>query len=86
LLPYAIALGVDKAWSKQFQDIYKTNPSWYSDSTGANFNAYAFSNSVGDFSSSLNSAIGTSTTASSGGSGSGGSSGGGFGGGGGGSW
>lgn len=87
LLPFAIALGVDKAWSKQFEDIYKTNPSWYSDGTGHAFNAYLLSSSLGDFSSSLNSAVGSSTTtASSGGSGFSGGSGGGGGGGGGGSW
>ncbi len=87
LLPFALALGVDKAWSKQFEGIYNTHPSWYSDSSGTAFNAYFLSSSLGDFSSSLNSAVATSTSsASSGGSGFSGGGGGGFGGGGGGSW
>lgn len=84
LLPFAMALGVEKQWAKQFEDIYKQNPSWYNDSSGAMFNAAVFSSSISSFSSSMNSAM---TTASSGGSGfSGGGSGGGGGGGGGGSW
>jgi uncharacterized membrane protein len=87
LLPFAIALKVDKAWAKQFENIYKTNPSWYSDSSGHAFNAYFLSSSLGDFSSSLNSAVASTTaSASSGGSGFSGGGGGGFGGGGGGSW
>lgn len=87
LLPFAIALKVDKAWAKQFEEIYKSNPSWYSDSSGHAFNAYFLSSSLGDFSSSLNSAVASTTTsASSGGSGFSGGGGGGFGGGGGGSW
>jgi uncharacterized membrane protein len=79
-----MALGVEKQWAKQFEGIYKQNPNWYNDSSGAMFNAAVFSNSISSFSSSMNSAM---TTASSGGSGfSGGGSGGGGGGGGGGSW
>lgn len=83
LLPFAIALGVDKAWSKQFEGIYTGNPSWYSDASHGAFNAAVFSSSIGDFSSAVSSA---SSTASSGGSGFSGGGGGGFGGGGGGSW
>ena len=84
LLPFAMALGVEKQWAKQFEGIYKQNPNWYNDSSGTMFNAAVFSNSISSFSSSMNSAM---TTASSGGSGfSGGGSAGGGGGGGGGSW
>ncbi len=89
LLPYAIALGVEKEWAAQFKDLTNA-PSWYTDSTGnmSTFNALYFANSMGDFSSSMQGAVTTVTTASSGGSGFGGGGGvgGGGGGGGGGSW
>ncbi|QQS23143.1 DUF2207 domain-containing protein [bacterium] len=87
LLPFAVALGVEKRWAKQFEGIYTSQPSWYSDSTGAGFNAAVLSSSIGDFSSSMQSAVSSVTTSASGGSGfSGGGVGGGGGGGGGGSW
>jgi len=86
LLPYAMVLGVEKEWAKQFEGIYNQQPSWYSDSSSGAFNALILTNSLGNFFNSASAAI-ASTPASSGGSGfSGGSSGGGFGGGGGGSW
>ena len=86
LLPFAIALGVDKAWSEQFKDLTKA-PSWYTDASNASFNSAIFTSSMRDFSSSMSSAVSSMTTSSSGGSGfSGGGSGGGGGGGGGGSW
>ncbi|HAM88315.1 MAG: hypothetical protein US83_C0005G0070 [Candidatus Falkowbacteria bacterium GW2011_GWC2_38_22] len=85
LLPFAMVLGVEAAWAKQFENIYQTNPSWYSDANMGNFSVLAFTNSLGGFQSSTNTIM--ASTASSGGSGfSGGDSGGGFGGGGGGSW
>jgi uncharacterized membrane protein len=86
LLPFAIALGVYTAWAKQFEGIFNQNPSWYSDSSHAMFNAHLFSSSLNDFSSSVNGAVASSSTAASGGSGFSGGGGGGFGGGGGGSW
>jgi uncharacterized membrane protein len=89
LLPYAMALGVEKKWAKQFEDIFEhTETDWYSDSSGKTFSALALTNSLGSFSSKTNSvATSSPSSASSGGSGfSGGGSGGGFGGGGGGSW
>lgn len=85
LLPYAIALGVEKEWAKQFEDIYMGNPSWYEDPSGlGGFHAVALASSLGDF----NTSFATAASAPSGGSGAGGGgfSGGGFGGGGGGSW
>ncbi len=92
-LPYAMALGVEKEWTKQFTPVFKTleargtpyNPVWYHGSGFYAFNSAAFSSSL---SSSLNSAISSSSTppGSSSGSGGGGSSGGGGGGGGGGGW
>lgn len=87
LLPFAIALGVEKQWAKQFEGIYNKQPGWYTDSTGSGFNAAILSSSIGDFSTSMQSAVSSVTTSASGGSGfSGGGSGGGGGGGGGSSW
>ncbi|MFA5927292.1 MAG: DUF2207 domain-containing protein [Patescibacteria group bacterium] len=88
LLPFAMALGVEKAWAKQFEDIYKQPPQWYSDPSMRAFNPIIFTNSMNDFSASAKGAFAAApSSAASGGSGfSGGGSGGGFGGGGGGSW
>lgn len=85
LLPYAMVLGVEKEWAKQFEDIYKQPGSWYTDSTGAGFNSMVFASNLGSFASAAGS---TMSSAPGGGSGvgGGGSSGGGGGGGGGGSW
>lgn len=86
LLPFAVALGVETAWAAQFKDLSQA-PSWYSDSNGGTFNALVFTNSIGHFSDSVQSAASSVTTSSSGGSGFGGGGvGGGGGGGGGGSW
>jgi uncharacterized membrane protein len=85
LLPYAMVLGVEQEWAKQFEHIYRTPPDWYSGNWTA-FNA-------GYLASSINSGVGAavntafSSPSSSSGSGfSGGGSGGGGGGGGGGGW
>jgi len=84
LLPYAMALGVEKEWAKQFEGIYNAQPGWYSSPAGIAFNAAFFASSMSDFSKTANTAMASSP---SGGSGfSGGGSGGGGGGGGGGSW
>ena len=84
LLPYAMALGVEKEWAKQFEGIYNVQPGWYSGPAGIAFNAAFFASSMSNFSKTANATIASSP---SGGSGfSGGFSGGGFGGGGGGSW
>lgn len=82
LLPYAMVLGVEKAWAKEFQEIYTQPPRWYSDRGMSSFNSILFVDSLNHFSSYSSSAM----TSSPGGSGGGGSSGGGGGGGGGGSW
>lgn len=77
-LPYAIALGVEDKWAKQFADMEMPEPDWYH-GTGA-FAATDFASDMSTFSKSY-------SQAASGGSGaSGGSAGGGMGGGGGGSW
>jgi uncharacterized membrane protein len=87
-LPYAMALGVESEWAKQFEGIYNQQPDWYEDSSGRMFNAIILSNIVNDFSSSAMTTMSSQpSSASGGGSGfSGGGGGGGFGGGGGGSW
>lgn len=88
LLPYAMVLGVETEWAKQFEGIYDQQPSWYHDASGRHFTALALANSLGSFQANANTTMASRpSSASSGGSGfSGGGSGGGFGGGGGGSW
>jgi hypothetical protein len=95
-LPYALALGVEHAWSQQFSKVLAQaatggsssgsyTPSWY---VGSGFSSFSASDFTSSFSSSFSSAISSSSTApgSSSGGGGGGSSGGGGGGGGGGGW
>ncbi|MGO7204897.1 DUF2207 domain-containing protein, partial [Rhizobium ruizarguesonis] len=96
LLPYAVALGVEKPWSRTFETWLAAAaagaaaayaPAWYA----GNFNSGSFSDRIGGFSSSMASTIASTilspppSSSSSGFSG-GGSSGGGGGGGGGGGW
>ncbi len=84
-LPFAMALGVEKNWSKAFQGIYTEPPQWYQGNYGATFYPYMFANTLSGMSSQVGSVM-TSAPRSSGGSGFGGGggfSGGGFGGGGG---
>lgn len=87
LLPYAMALGVEEAWAKQFEDIYKNKPQWYQ-SSDPSFSPMILAHSMQSFSEANNATmVSKPSSAGSGGSGfSGGGSGGGFGGGGGGSW
>ena len=92
-LPYAIALGVEKQWSRQFAPLFEKmaaegNPYtvvWISGGRFDSFNADSFASNI---SSSMGSSISSSSTppGSSSGSGGRGSSGGGGGGGGGGGW
>jgi hypothetical protein len=93
-LPYALALGVEQAWTEQFTDVLATamrpdgsgyHPGWYSGSSFDSARVGSFAGAVG---SSLSGAIAASTTTpgSHSGGGGGGSSGGGGGGGGGGGW
>ncbi len=89
LLPFAIALGVSKQWSKKFEGIYDAQPSWYIDPTHSHFNSMLMLSSMTDFSSGFKSMVLANTNGAGGGSsgfGGGGFSGGGGGGGGGGSW
>lgn len=96
LLPFAVALGVERPWSEHFQRWLDAagaaaaasyQPLWYS---GSNFNSDRFGDRISSFSSSLPATISASlpapTSDSSSGFSSSGSSGGGGGGGGGGGW
>ena len=86
-LPFAMALGVEKNWSKAFQNIYTQPPNWYQGgSFGPPFFAYGFVNNLNAMSSQAGTVFASAPRSSggSGFSGGGGSSGGGFGGGGGG--
>jgi uncharacterized membrane protein len=78
-LPYAIALGVEKEWAKQFKDIdLSETTDWYAGNF-ATFSAVSIASDIGN---SFASTVSTNSSYSSGG----GVGGGGFGGGGGGSW
>lgn len=81
-LPFAMALGVETEWAKQFKDLALTDPSWYSSGGTAHFSALALTSSLSDFSAFASSNLAVSQSSSGGG----GFSGGGGGGGGGGSW
>lgn len=88
LLPYAIALGVEKEWAKQFEGMdLEEATSWYSSPTH-HFSAYYLASSLSsDFSGAVASNFSPPPqSSSSSGGGGGGFSGGGGGGGGGGSW
>ena len=87
LLPFAMVMKLEKAWAKQFADIYNTSPSWYEGGSG-HLCSLMLANELIGFSKTANTSLASHpSSAGSGGSGfSGGSSGGGFGGGGGGSW
>ncbi len=93
LLPYALALGVEHAWSEKFAAVLASirnpdgstyHPSWYN----GTWNTSNLSNATNSLSSGLNSAVKSSVSppGSSSGGGGGGFSGGGGGGGGGGGW
>jgi uncharacterized membrane protein len=86
-LPFAMALGVEKNWSRAFQGILTQPPQWYRGSSyGPNFYPMMFTNDMSSMSSRASSVMASAPRSSggSGFSGGGGSSGGGFGGGGGG--
>lgn len=80
-LPFAMALGVEKNWSKAFQGIYTQPPSWYQGGYGPQFYPMYFVNSLNSMSMQAGSVM-ASAPRSSGGSGFGGGGGGGFSGGG----
>jgi uncharacterized membrane protein len=84
-LPFAMAFGVEKNWSKAFDGIMTQPPGWYRGGSGPIFYPVNFTNNLNSMSSRASTVM-ASAPRSSGGSGfgGGGSSGGGFGGGGGG--
>jgi len=86
-LPFAMALGVEKAWANAFAAICNTPPTWYHGPPGSTFDSMTFGHRMNLMSSSVGSAMTSmprSSSSSSGFSSGGGFSGGGFGGGGGG--
>jgi len=86
-LPFAMALGVEKNWSKAFQGIMTQPPDWYRGSYGPNFYPMMFIGDLNSMSSRASSVMASAPRSSGGsgfGGGGGGFSGGGFGGGGGG--
>ncbi len=85
LLPFAMVFGVEKAWAKEFQDMYTTPPSWYQGQAAGHFSSVSFVSGLDEFHSAAASTLASAPGGSSG-SGGGGFSGGGGGGGGGGSW
>ena len=85
LLPYAIVLGVEDSWAKQFADIYTQEPDWYA-GNWTTFNAMALTHSLNGAVGAMNTNFTPPSSSSSSGFGGGGFSGGGGGGGGGGSW
>jgi len=83
LLPYAVVLGVEKDWAKQFDNLYQKPPEWYS----GDYSSFTAGFLVGSLHDNFQGAVAntfTSPSSSSGSGFSGGSSGGGGGGGGGG--
>jgi len=85
LLPYAMIFRQTDHWAKQFEDIYKMPPSWYSSNTwgsGTAFSLGGFTHNLDQMTSSMSSTLKSSP----GGHGGGGHVGGGGGGGGGGAW
>jgi uncharacterized membrane protein len=92
-LPYAMALGVEHRWAKNFEGIVQNPPSWYQGAYPGTFNSIFLINSLGVMSHTATQTFVSAPRASSGSSGwsgggfsSGGFSGGGFGGGGGGAF
>ena len=81
LLPFAVALGVEKSWAKQFDGILTERPDWISSNSAAAFSGAHLASSISGVAGSFSSSFETSS-----GSSGGGSSGGGGGGGGGGGW
>jgi uncharacterized membrane protein len=84
-LPFAMAFGVEKNWSKAFEGIMTQPPGWYRGGSGPIFYPMNFTSNLNSMSSRASSVMASSPRSSGGsGFGGGGSSGGGFGGGGGG--
>jgi uncharacterized membrane protein len=48
-LPYAMVLGVENEWAKQFANIYNKKPDWYNDPSSSNFTALMLVNNLNSF-------------------------------------
>jgi uncharacterized membrane protein len=84
-LPFAMALGVEHRWAKNFEGIVQNPPTWYQGTSPGMFNSIFFVNSLGSMTQTASAAFVTApraSSSSSGWSGGGSSSGGGFSGGG----
>jgi uncharacterized membrane protein len=86
LLPYAMVLGVEKEWAKQFEGLYTQPPDWYAGNYTAFSTGYLVGSLNSGFAGAVNSSFAAPSGSSSSGFGGGGFSGGGGGGGGGGGW
>lgn len=86
LLPYAVALGVEKSWAKQFDGLFDKAPGWYQGNAVSSFHGAAFASNLTTGLSSMNQSFSAQSGSSGSGSAGGGSAGGGGGGGGGGGW
>jgi uncharacterized membrane protein len=84
LLPYAMILGVEQQWAKQFENIYRTPPDWYSGNWNTFSVVYLVSGLNSGMGQQVNSAFSSPSSSSGSGFGGGGAGGGGGGGGGGG--
>lgn len=85
LLPFAIILGVEKTWAKEFEHIYTQPPEWYS-GNWTTFSTIYLINSIDNSVDSMSQSFAPAQSSSGSGMGGGGFSGGGGGGGGGGGW
>jgi uncharacterized membrane protein len=86
LLPYAIIMGVEKQWAKQFESIYTTPPGWYNGNASTFNSMYIASSLNNNFGQAISTSFTPPSSSGSSGLGGGGFSGGGGGGGGGGGW
>lgn len=59
-LPYAIAFGVQSSWSRTFENVYVTAPSWYTGPMGGDFSATSFGHRISDLSISAASSMSSS--------------------------
>ena len=78
LLPYAMALDIEKQWAKQFEGIYTEEPNWYHNvGAGAYFNVVALGSSLHGFRTNTSKSLSSRPSSGGGGGFSGGGGGGG---------
>jgi len=70
-LPFAMALGVEKNWSKAFQGIMTQPPQWYRGAYGPNFYPVMFTSDLNNMSSRASSVLASAPRSSGGGGGGG---------------